>query len=673
MKWKEKDRLMSIKQTIKNCLEQQQTSTYLKKLQAGRKTLEQWIIEKELEAESEFEEEKMRGKLTSNQEMTYAIIPYSECGQEFSLDKWKQDILIFVEDSKGLAKGAEKYIGQFFSRHPEIALVYGDADEKDNLSGQRSNLWFKPDWSPDTLFSYFYFAECFAVRRQKVEEILWKQSTNPLVNLYDFCLKTVESSTAFHIKRVLFHSEHLEPQGHQENFAEIKQAAAGRRGWDAFGEKLVSIIIPSKDNPEVLRTCLDSFCGKTDYPYEVIVVDNGSSLPNKALLEQMSTLYNFRYLYKPMEFNYPLMCNLGVAESKGELILLLNDDVEITDASWLRNLANTALRPHVGAVGAKLLYPDSDMIQHAGIVNIRMGPVHKLQFQRDSESHYFGYNCYSRNVLAVTGACLCIRKSVYLQSNGLNEVLRVAFNDVDFCYRLHEMGWFNVIRNDVILYHHESLSRGRDIDPVGAKRLQGEKEKLFELHPDLFNKDPFSHPFFGKDILDTNFSFAYEYEYQKNVQTSVPKLRRDRVKPEWENACLYTGIEFMDDFELWEKGIRGSSGYLYVQGWAFVTGSNNACYKKSLILERIKNQNGQRSEGTESELYEVALEDVYRPDIEKNIEGQTNVSMSGFSLKMSKSTLPEGTYRVAVSVKKQHAKEQLIRWVNSELVIENEK
>ena len=137
--------------------------------------------------------------------------------------------------------------------------------------------------------------------------------------------------------------------------------------------------------------------------------------------------------------------------------------MEIIQSDWLIRLVLKAVLPRAGAVGAKLLYPDSATIQHAGITNLRVGPAHKLQFLSDDEEHYYGRNRGVHNMIGATGACLMMRKKVFEEAGGFFEGLAVAFNDVDLCYTIYENGYYNIERNDVVLYHHESLSRGKEI------------------------------------------------------------------------------------------------------------------------------------------------------------------------------------------------------------------
>ena len=215
--------------------------------------------------------------------------------------------------------------------------------------------------------------------------------------------------------------------------------------------RVVSVIIPSKDHPEVLEKCLRSFRNKTQYRYyEWIVVDNGSSEENREKMEALQKVYGFTYIYEPMPFHFSKMCNLGEKKAKGDLLLLMNDDIEIIEGSWLERMAGQALLPHVGAVGAKLWYAGTEKIQHAGVTNLKIGPSHKLVTFPDEEDYYFGRNRVTYNVAAVTAACLMVSRQKYERVGGLDESLPIAYNDVDFCFKLLEAGYVNVQRLSLI-------------------------------------------------------------------------------------------------------------------------------------------------------------------------------------------------------------------------------
>ena len=210
-----------------------------------------------------------------------------------------------------------------------------------------------------------------------------------------------------------------------------------------------------------------------------------------------------------MDFNFSRMCNLGVKNSSGDILLFLNDDIEVLDGQWLENMVGHAQVPYTGAVGAKLLYPDRDSIQHIGIINIKLGPVHLFARYTDKSTYYFNRNRIEYNYLAVTAACLTIERRKFDEVGGFDEGLAVAYNDVDFCFKLFEAGYYNVIRNDAVLIHYESISRGddRDSDEKYA-RLMKEQQVLYEKHPRFDRIDPF----YNINLTQRKDNFSYNME-----------------------------------------------------------------------------------------------------------------------------------------------------------------
>ena len=276
------------------------------------------------------------------------------------------------------------------------------------------------------------------------------------------------------------------------------------------------MIIPSKDNPSVLGKCLRSLTQRPEgsVPVEILLIDNGSNEENRKkteqLVEEIRTAGTpIRYVYEPAEFNFSTMCNRGAELADGKLLLFLNDDIELCENDWLDKMVSRALQPYVGSVGLKLYYPDSVKIQHDGIVNLPVGPVHKLQFMEDDRSYYFGRNRFTQDCVAVTGACLLIRTEVFREAGGFREVLRVAYNDVELGFRLLEMGYYNVVWNDRFAYHHESLSRGSDESPEKMQRLVQERELLYQMHPQFRGEDPFYPKGLNREGLDSRVVPAY--------------------------------------------------------------------------------------------------------------------------------------------------------------------
>ena len=335
------------------------------------------------------------------------------------------------------------------------------------------------------------------------------------------------------------------------------------------------------------------------------MVDNGSSEENREKMETLQRTYGFTYVYEPMPFNFSKMCNLGERKAKGDLILLMNDDIEIIEGSWLERMAGQALLPHVGAVGAKLWYAGTENIQHAGVTNLKIGPSHKLVTFPDEEDYYFGRNRVTYNVAAVTGACLMVLRKKYEKVGGMDESLPVAYNDVDLCFKLLEAGYVNVQRNDAVLYHHESLSRGLDEQNDGKwERLLAEKEALYERHPQLRGEDPFYH----KDLIDnaSNYMCNYKYPHEDHLcvqeASFLPKhLLRKLLKKAGRDVLRLT----VDLAGPQHKILSDEPDILWIMGWNYIPGVDNAAFGRKVILQR-----------TDGAGYLAAPKDWHRADVE---------------------------------------------------------
>lgn len=620
-----------------------------------------------------YEEKKYKAKL-SGRKITYDqwIAREASEGAQGRTEEEPQIVLMQVGEGT-LAAGAGAEMKAFFVKHPEVVIVYGDEDVSDPFTGKRSNPWFKPDWSPDTFKSGFYFGSVTAVRRQWLEEVGnlaegdgcagGKPKTGR--ELAKYIGELVAAAGGFekgcksigHIPRILFHG--VSRVG-QEEISQWGMEIGGQA--DDLGTSysrpadvgLISIIIPSKDHPDILFQGLQSlFETKEDSKCEVIVVDNGSCEENRLKIDEFLRKAHIpcKYVYKPMEFNFSAMCNLGAREAVGEFLLFLNDDVETACPGWLTQMACKARLPHVGAVGLKLYYPGGKQIQHVGIVNLPEGPIHKLQYMTDDQANAYGYHTKDRNVLAVTGACLMVQKDKYTQAGGMKEELRVTFNDVELCFRLWELGYHNVVINSSYAYHHESLSRGEDSTTEKAGRLKREQEKLYALHPKMVGHDPYYSTWLNKDVWDTAIRPTFvtagnrmqEADFQE-ITVDLDRYRRD--------DCLLISLQ------RWEQQC--------IQGYSVVLGDNNACYDRRLILWKLEGQesrvpaSAQETEPEEKQTWEpeilqphgkirclgIAPEGQYRPDLEENMTDQVNVALCGFWLKPG--NIPAGVYGVGV-------------------------
>ena len=437
----------------------------------------------------------------------------------------------------------------------------------------------------------------------------------------------------------------------------------------------VSIIIPSKDNPQLLKQCLHAVmktvCAHGEdagISYEFILVDNGSSAENRRKIETLISslpktpgFLGANYVYQPEPFNFSHMCNHGAEEARTDYLLFLNDDVEALTEGWLSEMLYFAEKPWTGAVGVKLLYPNCDLIQHCGIANIRIGPVHKLQHFSDSKEYYFGYNRGVHDMIGVTGACLLIRATVFREMGGFPEDMAVAFNDVELNYHLFESGYYNVCCNNVFLYHHESLSRGDDLkDLTKMARMERELTRLMEIHEDLDGVDPFLHRYISDNENMKVQVTLNEIAPPNELPFTSPKCFQARGKIR-RDAVVRAGVEYTGLVSRYLRIGRDSrkslkDGYL-IQGYTFVIGDDNALYEKKLILERLRAQKAEDPIGKEA--YELPVEEVYRPEIAEQIPDQKNVNFCGFRVRMRADALPEGDYRVGILMRNRVHRQKL--------------
>ena len=330
---------------------------------------------------------------------------------------------------------------------------------------------------------------------------------------------------------------------------------------------------------------------------------------------------------------------MGAQKAKGKHLLFLNDDVECLEAGWLESMVSVAERPYAGAVGCKLLYPDGETLQHAGVVNLPMGPVHKLCHLSDAKEYYDAYNRGIRNVLAVTGACLMVQKEVFLSCGGMEEQLQVAFNDVELCFRLYEQGYYNAIVQDVRLIHHESVSRGEDESSRKWNRLMRERDLLYALHPELAGKDPFYSYGLNHRGLDVRILPEYRMGKEQLQQCDKPLPAFRLPTAAREDACFLVRFE----------SVRNQGGQIELHGYGVILGSDNACYKKELLLQEVLESSSK--EQTAGKFYRLPIQEQYRYDLEQNMRDQKHVAMSGFSVILKENVLAPGTYRLGLYAK----------------------
>ena len=282
--------------------------------------------------------------------------------------------------------------------------------------------------------------------------------------------------------------------------------------YEIIGDPMISIVIPNKDHAADLKRCITSILEKSTYEnYEIVIVENGSE--TKEIFDYYTSLKEYDNIrvvtYEKPEgqngFNYSAVNNFGVKQTKGDYILLLNNDTEVITVNWMEELLMYAQREDVGAAGAKLYYGNKT-IQHAGVV-LQLGAHrtagHSHYGQSRENLGYMGRLCYAQNVSAVTGACLLVKKSLFEEVGGLDESFAISLNDVDFCLKLREKGLLNVFTPFAELYHYESVSRGLDDSGEKAERYNRESAHFREKWKAVLEKgDPYYNPNFSLDRSD---------------------------------------------------------------------------------------------------------------------------------------------------------------------------
>ena len=411
-------------------------------------------------------------------------------------------------------------------------FIYSDEDKIDS-SGNFSDPFFKPGWSPDALMSIMYTCHLACIRSSLVEAVGGLRLGYEGAQDYDLILRITENTQrVVHIPKILYHwrilpssiASSIEAKPYaSEAVRRLKEDALHRRGLSGHvepvpqmpgqfrinylpaGAPLVSIIVPTRDNCRILRQCIESILTKTTYgAYEIILMDNQSVDANAlAYYSSLEAHPNIRMHHYPHAFNFSAINNLASHHAAGEFLVFLNDDTQITQGDWLQRLLGFAQLPHAGAVGAKLLFPNTTHIQHCGVVNLADGPGHAFYNAQSEIPQYFGRNILDWNWLAVTGACLMVARHKFEAVGGFDEALPIAYNDVDLCLSLHKAGWHNLVCSAVTLIHHESVSRGVDHeDPTKLQRLIRERSKLFRKHPHYFMLDPYYNKNLHQNSVD---------------------------------------------------------------------------------------------------------------------------------------------------------------------------
>jgi GT2 family glycosyltransferase len=433
------------------------------------------------------------------------------------------DWIALLDHDDILREHALAEVALTLAEHPLAELVYSDEDKIDSRD-RRFDVHFKCDYSPELFRSMNYFNHLTVHRAANIRAVGgWRPGFEGSQD-YDINLRFLERIDAggvVHIPKVLYHWRAVEGStalaGGEKSYAftagwKALEEHVARTGLDAevceipnvpfyrlkhrvaAPAPLVSLIIPTRDKADLLRTCLDSIREKTTYRnYEILVVDNNSEEEETlAYFEELTRDARVRVVPYPHPFNYSGINNAAVRLAHGSIVGLVNNDIEVISPDWLTEMVSWAQQPAIGCVGAKLLYPD-DTVQHAGVI-LGIGGVanhaHRLKHRNDPS--YFGRAVVAQTLSAVTAACLLVRKNVYAEVRGLDsERLKVAFNDVDFCLKVRCAGYRNVWTPFAELYHHESKSRGLEDTPEKLARFRGEVHTMIERWSLALEHDPY--------------------------------------------------------------------------------------------------------------------------------------------------------------------------------------
>ncbi|HEV2427227.1 MAG TPA: glycosyltransferase family 2 protein [Acidimicrobiales bacterium] len=439
-----------------------------------------------------------------------------------AIEAARHEWLVFMDHDDTLAPWALLHVALTIAHHPGAQLLYSAEDKLD----ERGRLFmpsFKSDFDPVLLLGQNYVCHLTTVRRELVERLGGLRSEFDGSQDWDLVLRVaevVDRADVVHIPLVLYHWRSHRDSTSMTSAAKpwaldagrrAVAAALARRGVDARVEEvegtgfarvryalpadppLVSVLVPTRDG-KYLERCLESLLARTTYPnFEVVVIDNGSvEEGTRRLLARLSE--RVRVHRDDREFNYSALHNAAVPACRGTVLALLNDDTEVIDGDWLTHLVAHLLQPGVGAVGAKLVYPDG-RVQHAGVV---LGPNalagHVGQFSPRADHGYFGRTSIASEFQAVTFACVAVRRATWERLGGLDEGLKVAFNDIDFCLRVGATGERVTYTPLAELVHHESASRGDDQTGERFVRFMGEVLWMRDRWGGEILHDPYYNP-----------------------------------------------------------------------------------------------------------------------------------------------------------------------------------
>lgn len=459
----------------------------------------------------------------------------SNSAAELATGEW----LALLDHDDELHPMALLEVAAAIAAHPEWRIVYTDEDKIDN-EGQRYEPYMKSDWNYDLFLSHNCISHLGVYHAEMFREIGGFRVGMEGSQDWDLALRAVErlkSGQIGHVPKVLYHwraiqgSTALAPQekdyAHEAGLRAInehlKRVGNGARAESIPGQRgnyrvrysvpepapLVSIIIPTRDQADLLRACVESVLELTTYKrFEIVVVDNQSSEREAlAFLDRLKGTDRVRVIAHDEPFNYALINNAAVEAARGEVLCFLNNDITVLSSGWLQEMVGHACRDGIGAVGAMLYYPN-ETIQHAGVaVGVHGVAAHVYSGHARGYPGHMSRARLAQTLSAVTAACMVVRRERFEAVGGFDPALGVAFNDVDLCLRLDERGWRNVWTPFAELYHHESATRGLEDSPEKRARFAKEIVYMRERWDERLRADPYYSPSFTLDEEPCQLAF----------------------------------------------------------------------------------------------------------------------------------------------------------------------
>ena len=447
-----------------------------------------------------------------------------------ALDVATGEFIALLDHDDDLPPDALAEVVKHINAHPDVDFIYSDEDKRD-LVGTRKEPYFKPDWSPDHFMNFMYTNHLMVLRRAVVDRVGRFRLGFEGAQDFDLALRTIAVTDRIgHIPKVLYHWRQIPGSAAAEAVAKPWALANAQRALESYVAQIkvdatveqgaapglfrvrrkltrsprVTIVITTDDRSRtingreiaLLPNVIRSIRQKTQYTnYEILVIDNGNL--SAATMDFLSTVTHRRVTYTiEGKFNFAHKLNFSVRHAGDDQLVILNDDVEVISPGWLHALLEYSEDPGVGAVGAKLYFPDG-RLQHVGVVlGVNGIAAHSFHQGPGELPGYFGSTLGPRNYSAVTGACLMTRRAVFDEMNGFNEQLAIDFNDIDYCLRLRQAGYRVVFTPHAELFHHESGSHGaRTWNPAEAEYMR-------TTWADVLAEDPYYNRNLTRDFPD---------------------------------------------------------------------------------------------------------------------------------------------------------------------------